>query len=53
MIAFSCDNQIDQAYQQLGFDGYLKKPFDLEELYGIVRKYLSRRSKRPRIAEPA
>lgn len=40
VIAFSCDNNINQNYRLLGFDGYLRKPFDLEELYQIVRKFL-------------
>jgi len=53
VIAFSCDNQIEQEYHKLGFDGYLKKPFDLEVLYQTVRQYLPRRSKRSKVAEPA
>lgn len=40
VIAFSCDNNIDQEYRKLGFDGYLKKPFDLEMLYRVVRTHL-------------
>ena len=46
VIAFSCDNQIDEEYHQLGFDGYLKKPFDLDVLYRAIRKYLPHRSRR-------
>ena len=49
IIAFSCDNQIDEQYHTLGFDGYLKKPFDLEHLYGVIRKHLYLK-KRHRIA---
>jgi DNA-binding response OmpR family regulator len=52
VIAFSCDNQIDREYRKLGFDGYLKKPFDLELLYRVARKYLPRRKKH-QVAEPA
>lgn len=46
IIAFSCDNDIDAAYHGLGFDGYLKKPFDLEVLYRAIRKYLPHKRKR-------
>lgn len=45
VIAFSCDNQIDQEYHKLGFDGYLKKLFDLEVLYAAIRKYGHKRSR--------
>jgi DNA-binding response OmpR family regulator len=40
VIALSCDNHIDEHYRQLGFDDYLKKPFDLDQLYQVVRKQL-------------
>ncbi|MDB5118429.1 MAG: response regulator receiver [Mucilaginibacter sp.] len=52
VIAFSCDNHIDQEYQKLGFDGYLKKPFDLDVLYQAIEKYLPRHNKY-KTAEPA
>jgi DNA-binding response OmpR family regulator len=45
VIAFSCDNNIQEEYRQLGFDGYLKKPFDLKVLYRVIRKYLPGRRK--------
>lgn len=38
VIAISCDNNIDAHYRELGFDDYLKKPFDLDQLYQVVRK---------------
>ncbi|MFA6083904.1 response regulator transcription factor [Mucilaginibacter sp.] len=41
VIALSCDNHIDVHYRELGFDDYLKKPFDLDQLYQGVRKQLS------------
>jgi DNA-binding response OmpR family regulator len=41
VIALSCDNHIDAHYRELGFDDYLKKPFDLDQLYQVVRKQLS------------
>ncbi|MDO3627632.1 response regulator [Mucilaginibacter sp. BT774] len=52
VIAFSCDNRIEQGYRELGFDGYLKKPFDLEALYRVIRKFLSGRRKRHQVGEP-
>jgi len=41
IIAFSCDNQIEQQYHKLGYDDYIKKPFNLNRLYRVVRKYLT------------
>lgn len=46
VIAFSCDNQIDKEYLRLGFDGYLKKPFDLESLYLTIKKFTHRSKER-------
>lgn len=46
VIAFSCDNNIPEEYRSLGFDGYLKKPFDLETLYGAISRYLPHKRKR-------
>ncbi|SHM98705.1 response regulator [Mucilaginibacter sp. OK098] len=53
VIALSSDKQIDQEYHKLGFDGYLKKPFDMEVLYRVTQTYLHRRRKRHPMAEPA
>jgi DNA-binding response OmpR family regulator len=53
VVAFSCDNQIREKYRQLGFDDYIKKPFDLDLLYRVVRKHLHRRGKRSRGSIPA
>jgi len=44
LIAVSCDNNIGEEYHQLGFDGYLKKPFDLSLLYHTVRNFLHGRA---------
>jgi DNA-binding NtrC family response regulator len=52
VVAFSCDNNIRQNFRFLGFDGFLGKPFDLEELYGIVRRFLPRRKKRQPVEQP-
>jgi DNA-binding response OmpR family regulator len=46
VIAFSCDNQAGENFRDLGFDGYLGKPFDLQELYGTVRQFIPVRRKR-------
>jgi DNA-binding response OmpR family regulator len=40
VIATSCNNNIHQEYNKLGFDGYIEKPFDLALLYRVLRKYI-------------
>jgi DNA-binding response OmpR family regulator len=42
VIAMSCNSNIHQEYDKNGFDGYIKKPFDLELLYRIVREHIDR-----------
>ncbi|RYG18790.1 MAG: response regulator [Chitinophagaceae bacterium] len=32
-LAFSCDFDIDKKAKASGFDGYIPKPFDIDELY--------------------
>jgi DNA-binding response OmpR family regulator len=51
VIALSCDNNIDTQYKVLGFDDYLKKPFGLDQLYGMVRKQLARHKPKKKRAE--
>jgi DNA-binding response OmpR family regulator len=51
VVAFSCDNQIEEKYRQFGFDDYIKKPFDLQVFYKVIKKHLSRHSKRRKVAE--
>jgi len=46
VIALSGDSQIDAQYQLLGFNDYIKKPFNLELLNRVVRKNLRRRRTR-------
>lgn len=41
VLAFSCNADIDQVYAGKGFDGYIKKPFDIDELYAVLRKHLN------------
>ncbi|KIO77366.1 hypothetical protein TH53_09870 [Pedobacter lusitanus] len=40
VIAMSCNYNIDRLYGINGFDGYIRKPFDLNLLYTILRKYI-------------
>ena len=40
VIALSCNSKFDKEYSKLGFDGYILKPFDLDNLYSILRKYV-------------
>lgn len=41
VIATSCNNNINTVAFESGFDGYIKKPFDLDLLYGIIRKHIA------------
>ncbi|MBB5624139.1 two-component system nitrogen regulation response regulator GlnG [Pedobacter cryoconitis] len=41
VIALSCNYNIDKLYGENGFDDYIRKPFDLDLLYSILRKYIS------------
>jgi len=50
VIAFSCNNQIEERYRQFGFDDYVKKPFDLKVLHKVINKYLPKHKKRSRTA---
>lgn len=40
VIAMSCNYNIDRLYGINGFDGYIRKPFDLNLLYAILRKHI-------------
>lgn len=42
MIALSCNDNINSVAIELGFDDYIKKPFDIEHLYATLRKYISK-----------
>ena len=39
VIAMSCNNNINEEYSDKGFDDYIPKPFDLDNLYVVLRKY--------------
>jgi DNA-binding response OmpR family regulator len=40
IIAMSCNYNIDRLYGENGFDGYIRKPFDLDLLYAILRRHI-------------
>jgi len=40
VIALSCNNNINEEYSKHGFADYIKKPFDLDLLYKILRKHI-------------
>ena len=40
VIAMSCNNNINEEYSDKGFDDYIPKPFDLDNLYVVLRKYI-------------
>ncbi|RQO73546.1 hypothetical protein DBR40_14470 [Pedobacter sp. KBW01] len=39
LIASSCNTDIDLTYRKMGFDTYLRKPFDIARLITIVNRY--------------
>lgn len=41
VVAFSCNSDIDQVYAREGFDDYIRKPFDLDRLYRVLRRHLN------------
>jgi DNA-binding NtrC family response regulator len=40
VIALSCNNNINDVYAAHCFDDYIEKPFDLDHLYTLLRKYI-------------
>ena len=40
-IAMNCNSNIKDRYQAGGFDCYLDKPFDIEAMYLLIRKFVS------------
>ena len=40
VIAASCNSNINEEYNKIGFDDYIPKPFDLEYLYQTLRKHI-------------
>jgi len=45
VIALSCNNNINDEYSKYGFDDYIPKPFDLDNLYAILRKHIPRQAR--------
>jgi DNA-binding response OmpR family regulator len=43
VIAMSCNYNINDVYDEQGFDDYIAKPFDLDVLYATLRKYIPRK----------
>ena len=41
VIYFSANNDVKSLAEQAGADGYLSKPFDIEELEKIIQKHLN------------
>lgn len=42
VVAMSCNSNINQVYDRQGFDDYIPKPFDLDNLYSVLRKHIPR-----------
>lgn len=40
VIALSCNFDIPKVYQKCGFDGFITKPFDIDELKASIRNFL-------------
>jgi DNA-binding response OmpR family regulator len=40
VLALSCNRNIHQEYSNIGFDDYISKPFDLDNLFSILRKHI-------------
>ena len=45
IIAMSCNYNINRLYGKDGFDGYIRKPFDLDLLYAILRRHIPEQQK--------
>jgi DNA-binding response OmpR family regulator len=44
VIVLSCNSQIAEIYQKVGFDDYITKPFDLKQLFYTLRKHIPKYS---------
>jgi DNA-binding response OmpR family regulator len=43
VIAMSCNFNIHDEYDKHGFDDYIPKPFDLKNLYAVLRKHIPKK----------
>ena len=43
VLALSCNNNINDVFDRFGFDGYIKKPFDLDLLYKVLRTHIPKK----------
>jgi DNA-binding response OmpR family regulator len=43
IIALSCNHNINTVAIELGFDDYIRKPFDIDLLYEILRKHIPKK----------
>ncbi|WP_207425956.1 response regulator [Pedobacter sp. SYSU D00535] len=41
VIALSCNVNIQDSYSQHGFVDYIRKPFDIDLLYSIIRRHIN------------
>lgn len=41
VVAMSCNSNINEVYDRHGFDDYIEKPFDLDNLYKVLRKHIA------------
>lgn len=41
IVIVSALNDTKKIAQEVGADGYLEKPFDMDELLGVVKRYLN------------
>ncbi len=53
VIVMSCNNNIKEEYGKHGFDNYIKKPFDLDVLFKVLKKPLPKLKKSRGSSEPA
>jgi DNA-binding response OmpR family regulator len=42
VVALSCNSNIHEVYSRYGFDDYIRKPFDLDLLYRVLRTHLKK-----------
>ena len=42
VILFSANNEIEQISKRVNADGFIRKPFDIKDLIGLIEKQLSK-----------